>query len=160
MSKYINLAIILLICLSSQWAISQDTGFKEEWTVTYIVDGDTFYGEQNGQNRTKFRLIGIDTPESKHPNKPVEPFSKEASDRLAQLIDNKDVILEYDVQPRDRYGRSLVYVYTKDKRFVNKLLVEEGLAQVYTFPPNVKYVDLFIEAQHSAREKQLGMWHD
>lgn len=152
--------ISFLLTISTVSLFAQSEESFENWTVTYIVDGDTFYGEQNGQNRTKFRLIGIDTPESKHPNKPVEPFSKEASDRLAQLIDNKDVLLEYDVQPRDRYGRALVYVYTKDKRFVNKLLVEEGLAQVYTFPPNVKYVDLFIEAQHSAREKQLGMWHN
>lgn len=135
----------------------QDVSF-ESWTVTYIVDGDTFYGEQNGQNRTKFRLIGIDTPESKHPNKPVEPYSKEASQRLSSLIENQDVLLEYDVQPRDRYGRALVYVYTKDERFVNNILVEEGLAQVYTFPPNVKYSDQFVQSQNKARQNKKGMW--
>jgi len=138
----------------------QDAPILEKWTVTYIVDGDTFYGERNGQNRTKFRLIGIDTPESKHPNKPVEPYSKEASERLAQLIDNKDVLLEYDVQTNDRYGRSLVYVYNVDGIFVNKELVEEGLAQVYTFPPNVKYVEVFHDAQRRARDGKKGMWQD
>jgi len=131
---------------------------KDQWNVIYIIDGDTFYAVKEGGNRTKFRLIGIDTPESKHPTKPVQPFSKEATKKMTELISEDMVFLEYDVQRKDRYGRTLVYVYNVDGVFINKELVEVGLAQVYTFPPNIKYVEVFKDAQNRARNDRKGMW--
>lgn len=151
-----TLPYILLFLLSFQ---TEQTELNlEPWAVTYVVDGDTFYAENKHNGRTKFRLIGIDCPESKHPSKPVEAYSKEAYDFLKSYIDAQEVLLEYDVQKTDRYNRSLVYVYTADTILLNQSLVEQGLARVSTFPPNVKYVDQFTQAQRKAREDNKGMW--
>lgn len=154
--KYLLSTILVITLVSLSYA--QEIEKKEGWRVTYIVDGDTFYAQQNGSNRTKFRLIGIDTPESKHPDKPVEPFSKEATDLLSLLIKDKIVLLEYDIQTHDKYGRSLVYVYDDEGLFINEELVLKGLAQVYTFPPNIQFAEVFIEAQKKARKHKIGMW--
>lgn len=152
-----KLIVFLFLLISSICATAQEI-LLEEWKVTYVVDGDTFYAENESNGRTKFRLIGIDAPESKHPQKPVEPYSHEAHEYLIELIDQKSVWLEFDVQKLDRYGRSLVYVYDKDKDFINANLVENGLAVVSTFPPNVKYVEIFIAKQKEARENKVGIW--
>lgn len=156
--KYVLSAILVITLVSLTYA--QEIGKKESWIVTYIVDGDTFYAEKNGSNRTKFRLIGIDTPESKHPDKPIEPFSQEATNAITKLVDDGNVLLEYDVQTHDKYGRTLVYVYNQKGQFINEELVKIGLAQVYTFAPNIKYSELFYEAQKIARKNKQGIWSD
>ncbi len=129
--------------------------FPQEFQkVSRVVDGDTFVLE-NGE---RVRLIGVDTPETVHPSKPVQYFGKEASAFTKNLIEGKQVRLEYDVQKQDRYGRLLAYVYLPDGTFVNAELVKQGYAQVSTYPPNVKYVDLFARLQREARENNRGLW--
>ena len=103
------------------------------------------------------RYIGIDTPETKHPTRGVEPYGPEASERNRQLVKGKTVYLEKDVSETDRYGRLLRYVYVDDV-MVNAALVEEGYAQVSTYPPDVKHVDLFLKLQREAREGSRGLW--
>jgi endonuclease YncB( thermonuclease family) len=108
--------------------------------VTRVIDGDTLQintGEE-------VRLIGVDTPEAKHPKKPVEYFGKEASAFTKQLVEGKEVRLEYDVQRQDKYQRTLAYVYVGEM-MLNAELVRQGYAQVATFPPNVKYQELFLK---------------
>jgi micrococcal nuclease len=122
--------------------------------VDSVLDGDTFRLE-NGE---KVRLIGIDAPETHHPRKPVEYFGKEASAFAKKMLEGKLVRLELDVQERDQYGRLLAYVYLKDSTFVNAELVKQGYAQVATYPPNVKYVELFVKLQKEARENKRGLW--
>jgi len=104
------------------------------------------------------RYIGIDTPETKHPTKEVEPYGKEASEANRKLVDGKTVRLEFDVQEQDRYGRLLAYVYLEDGNFVNAWLVENGYAVVMTIPPNVKHQELFLKLQREAREAKRGLW--
>lgn len=77
---------------------------------------------------------------------------------MKKVLKGKKVLLEYDIQRYDRYGRTLAYVYLEDSTFLNAHLLEIGLAQVATFPPNVKYVELFTEVQRGARKKGVGMW--
>ena len=123
--------------------------------VIRVIDGDTIElatGE-------KVRYIGIDTPETVHPSKPVQFMGKEASGFNRELVEGKDVRLEYDVQRTDKYGRTLAYVYVGDT-FVNAELVKQGYAQLMTIPPNVKYQDLFLVLQKEAREAKLGSWND
>jgi micrococcal nuclease len=103
------------------------------------------------------RLIGVDTPESKHPRKPVQAFGKEASAFTKQLVEGKDVRLEFDVQRKDKYQRTLAYVYVGDT-MLNAELVRQGYAQVATFPPNVTYQELFLKLQREAREAGRGLW--
>ena len=113
-----------------------------------VVDGDTIVVLMDGK-KEKVRMIGIDTPESVHPDKSRNtPMGKIASKYTKDNLEGKYVTLETDVQERDKYGRVLAYVYLDDKMF-NKTLLEEGLAELMTIPPNVKYVDDFkkIEAE-------------
>jgi micrococcal nuclease len=74
------------------------------------------------------------------------------------LIGTSQVQLEFDVDSLDRYGRTLAYVFLPDGTFINKKMVEDGYAQVATYPPNVKYVDQFIKAERRARKKNKGLW--
>jgi micrococcal nuclease len=115
--------------------------------VVRVVDGDTIIVNVEGQEY-RVRYIGIDTPETVHPTKPVEPFGKEASEMNKQLVEGKIVRLEKDISETDRYGRLLRYVYVDDI-FVNAELVRLGYAQVTTYPPDVKYQDIFLELQGS-----------
>lgn len=127
--------------------------------VSKLVDGDTFWVDNGSEDGMKIRLIGMNTPE--HQNrwkKKKEPFGVEAKNYVDSLIWGRSVRLEFDVDSLDRYGRTLAYVFLEDNTFLNAHLVEIGLAQVATYPPNVKYVELFVEKQKSAREAERGMW--
>jgi len=123
------------------------------YQVERVVDGDTI----KLTNGERVRYIGIDTPETKHPSKPVQYFGKEASEENKMLVEGKQVRLEFDVQKRDRYGRLLAYVYVDDI-FVNAWLVWQGYAQVSTYPPNVRYQEYFLELQRQARIEKRGLW--
>ena len=133
-------------------------------TVTHLVDGDTVdvaFTTGNGKSNTeRIRLIGIDTPETKRPNTPVECFGREASSALAALIPiGTTVLVERDVEERDRYGRLLGYVFrASDGLFVNHEMVRAGMATPYTFPPNIAYVDVFAAAGDASRAAAVGLW--
>jgi hypothetical protein len=93
----------------------------------------------------------MDTPEKD------EPYYEEATEANRSLVDGKDVELEFDEEKEDIYGRTLAYVYV-DGIFVNLKLVQDGYARAYPFPPNVKYRDLFSQAEQEARSRCLGIW--
>ncbi len=122
-------------------------------TVVSVVDGDTIKIE-GGE---VVRYIGINTPETVAPNRPVECMGREASARNKELVQGKTVELEKDVSQRDRYGRLLRFVWVGDS-LINEQLVREGFAQVSTYPPDVKYQSLFVEAQRLALEEKKGLW--
>lgn len=132
--------------------------------VKRVIDGDTIEID-NGQ---KIRYIGIDTPETVSPGKEIDCFAREASDKNKELVLGREVRLEKDVSDTDRYGRLLRYVYTKGPDLpegiewilVNDLLVREGYAQASTYPPDVKYQNLFLESQRYAKENGLGLWSE
>lgn len=128
----------------------------ETVTVVSVVDGDTIKVSMNGQTET-VRLIGVDTPETVHPTKPVEPYGPEASAYTKQRLTGQEVRLEYDVEQRDKYGRLLAYVWLGDEMF-NATLLREGYAQMLTVPPNVKYAEQFRMLQQEAREAGRGLW--
>src|SRR3990172_3236320 len=106
--------------------------------VLRIADGDTFVCRFPDWKDEKIRLIGVNTPETSHQKKGVEYYGKKAKEFTKNTLSGKRVKLELDMQPRDRYGRLLAYVYLEDGTFFNALLVQEGYAQVMTVPPNVK----------------------
>ena len=123
--------------------------------VTRVVDGDTIDISPSVEGRSRVRLIGMDTPEVHFG---TQPYGPEASAFAKRELDGEEVRLELDVQKIDPYGRLLAYVYLPDGEMFNETLLEEGYAQVATFPPNVKYVDRFLEAQREAREANRGLW--
>ncbi|MBE3090293.1 MAG: thermonuclease family protein, partial [Actinobacteria bacterium] len=118
-----------------------------EYKVIEVIDGDTLVLSNNEH----VRLIGINTPESER------YFYGEAKEVLKLLVLNKNVRLEKDVDDRDTYGRLLRYVYIENL-FVNLEMVKRGFANAFTFPPNVKYTDKFIEAEREARTNDIGLW--
>jgi endonuclease YncB( thermonuclease family) len=125
--------------------------------VVEVVDGDTIHVEIGGETYS-LRYIGIDTPETVHPSEPVGWMGPEASEANSDLVGGKTVYLEKDVSETDKYGRLLRYVFLADGTFVNAELVRLGYAQVSTYPPDVKYQDLFLEMQQEAREAGRGLW--
>lgn len=122
-----------------------------------VVDGDTVVVKMPSGTEEKVRYIGIDTPETKHPEKPVEYMGEEATKQNERLLATGPLTLKLDVEERDRYGRLLAYVFAGEV-FVNLELVRSGYAQVSTYPPNVAHVDDFTRAQAEAREQQVGLW--
>lgn len=130
----------------------------EEVEVTRVIDGDTFECVINGKTQ-KVRLIGVDTPESVHPDKNKNiAEGKKASDYTKEKLQGKKVGLEYDVQKNDKYGRILAYVWNESKMY-NLELLEKGYAKVMTIPPNIKYSELFLEKQKIAQETNQGFWN-
>jgi len=135
--------------------------------VTRVVDGDTLVLE-NGE---RVRLIGIDTPEIHESNKLYRDSRKSGQDlrtikemgQLAfhftkKLVEGKKVRLEFDVERTDRYKRLLAYAYLSDGVFVNAEIIKQGYASIMTYPPNVKYADLFAKLYKEARENSRGLW--
>jgi micrococcal nuclease len=128
-------------------------------TVTRHTDGDTLRISIDGTEE-KVRLIGIDTPESVKPNSPVECFGKEAAAHLERLVPTgTPVRVVLDVEPRDRYGRLLAYVYrAADGLFVNVAMAADGYANVLTIPPNVAHTEDVRMAVTDARTAGRGLW--
>ena len=126
-------------------------------TVERIVDGDTLYVADLEE---RVRLIGIDAPETQHPDQGVECFGREAGAHLAALVPpGTEVRVVFDVERVDRYDRPLGYLYrTEDDLFVNLAMVADGYAMAYTLPPNVEHADELVAAQREAREAGRGLW--
>lgn len=121
--------------------------------VTVVIDGDTIEIESG----RRVRLIGVDTPETVDPNRPVGCYGKEASNFTKSQLEGKQIKLEKDVSETDKYSRLLRYVWLGENLF-NEQLVKEGYAQVSTYPPDVKYQDKFLTAQTEARNANKGLW--
>ncbi len=125
--------------------------------VEKVVDGDTIKVRVDGKLET-VRFLLVDTPESVHPSKPVQPFSKEASNHTETMLEEADVQLELGIGERDKYGRLLAYVYA-DGQSVQESLLKKGFARVaYVFEPNTKYVDQYENIQKQAQKEGVGIW--
>ncbi len=136
-------------------------------TVVSVIDGDTF--EVLYQGRThRLRLIGVNAPEIRGSDGLVEPFALEAAEFAKNYLEGRTVYLEFDVQLHDTYNRLLTYIWldlpdeiTDEQirlKMFNAILLLEGLVQVMTVPPNVKYVELFLNYQSEARKEAKGLW--
>ncbi len=131
---------------------------KVEAKVLRVVDGDTLK-VQIVDKGYKVRLLGVDTPESVSPKK--EKNTKEgkiASEYTKKNLEGKDIILEFDVSPYDRYGRLLAYAYV-DGICYNEKLLEEGYAKVMMISPNVKNSKYYRQIEKHAKENNVGFWN-
>ncbi|HVJ84648.1 MAG TPA: thermonuclease family protein [Caulifigura sp.] len=126
----------------------------EQVRVARVVDGDTLLLE----NRVRVRLLGVNTPETKAEDRPVEPWGPEASEFTEKMVGGKLVTLEYDRERVDDYGRTLAYVYV-DGKMLNEALIEAGLSEAVTrHPYRSDRKKLFEAAEARARAKKLGIW--
>lgn len=138
-----------------------ETPSNDLYSVISVTDGDTIKVDINGKTET-IRLIGIDTPETVDPRKPVQCFGVEASNKAKELLNGKKVKLEADSTQgeRDKYDRLLRYVFMEDGTFYNKYMIAEGFAHEYTYDSNpYKYQAEFKEAEKQAREQNKGFWN-
>ncbi len=158
---WIVVAIALLAAVMRLWsgAANQppaETLAAEEYRVVRVVDGDTLLLEDD----VRVRLIGVDTPETVAPDRPVEPWGPEATEFTGQFVSGGRVRLEFDRERVDRFDRFLAYVWVGD-RMLNEELLRAGLA---TAPKHYRYGDAmrrrFQKAEDEARRARIGIWSE
>jgi endonuclease YncB( thermonuclease family) len=151
------LATLIALLLTFLFASHPFVNYKAV-RVKYVIDGDTIILANN----QKVRYIGVDTPETM---RKIETgfvhdpklFGEEAKEFNRRMVEGKVVRLEFDIVKKDNYGRLLAYCFAGDK-FVNVELLRNGLAMLYTYVPNIKYVDILVKAQEEARESGINLW--
>ena len=126
---------------------------SEAQLVERVVDGDTIVVRGVG----RVRLIGVDTPETVDPRRPVEFFGREASAFAKRLLEGQQVRLEYDRERTDRYGRTLAYVHLRDGTFANAEIIRRGYGHASTRFP-FRHLDRFRRLEREAREAGRGLW--
>jgi len=151
-----------------KWQIPFGRSFNyDDILVTRVVDGDTLVLA----NKERVRLIGIDTPEMHDSNKlnrdaqrsgqdaeAIKQLGRRSYEFTKKLVEGKRVRLEFDVERLDKYKRLLAYVYLPDGSMLNAEIIEQGYASLMTYPPNVKYADLFLKLYQEARKNRRGLW--
>ena len=127
--------------------------------ILTVIDGDTVDIEIDGRTE-RARLIGVNTPETKHPTKPIECFGPEASAYMTQLLPKgTDVRIERDTEARDRYGRMLLYLYrNSDNLFINLDLISRGYGTPMSIEPNTFHRNDFVHAAALAEASNVGLW--
>ncbi len=155
------LSVSLAACGARDWArtlptVAASPGERVDATVTRVVDGDTIHVALDGGDVT-IRLIGIDTPETVDPQRPVACYGPEASHFTTTQLTGSRIQLELDRDPIDPFGRTLAYVWL-DGRLFNETLVEQGYAEARAYPPNTKYQGELDAAEDAARAAGSGLW--
>ncbi|GIV99545.1 MAG: hypothetical protein KatS3mg058_0949 [Roseiflexus sp.] len=127
--------------------------------VTNVTDGDTIEVSFGGVTE-RVRLIGVDTPETSHPSRPVECFGREAAAFTRAMLSGQTVVLEADPTQdnRDRFNRLLRFVWLPDGRLANYEIIAQGYGFEYTFRTPYRYRAEFRAAERAAREAQAGLW--
>jgi micrococcal nuclease len=163
MKKVHKGALRILIAVALSLLVSCSSGATTEnevlITVLKVIDGDTVDIDIKG-NTERVRLIGVNTPETKHPTKPIECFGPEASAYLTQLLPKgTHVRIERDIEARDRYGRMLLYLYREsDNLFINLDLVSHGYGTPMSIEPNTFHRNDFVHAAALAETTNEGLW--
>lgn len=154
----LTLAVLgALITAETIWTLSAGNPRGTRVLVTDVVDGDTVHVGR-GWRRTTVRLIGVDAPETVHPEKPVEFYGPEASEFTERSLVGKWIYLEFEPGDQiDVYGRLLAYIVLEDGTLFNRELVRRGYARAYTRFP-FRYQDQFRLAQAEARAAGRGIW--
>ena len=130
---------------------------KINYKVVRIVDGDTYVLEDDNGTKGKIRIIGADTPETKHPKKGKEPFGLEATEFAKRHLSNKEVKLTFEKGKKDRYKRILAHVYIKGMHF-NKMLIDSGMARTKFYAPNFDFKEILETSQKIAKKNKIGIW--
>lgn len=170
---FISLLVIIVSFFLTENFDSIDKTETSSLKIFKVIDGDTVHLKQN-QEIIKVRLIGVDTPESsendkafrdayhsKEDVKEIVAMGKESKRFLSTLLQkNTDVTLELGTESKDKYNRTLGYLYLDNGNMVNETILREGFGMVVTFPPNVKYVEKFKSAMEYAIRNQNGLWGD
>lgn len=143
-------ACLLVICV----AFFHDVDAKPIKQVVKVIDGDTVV---LNDGRT-VRLLSINTPEMAGKGRLAEPGARLAKRKLTDQLLNQRVYLEYDVEKKDKYGRTLAFVFLLNGVHVNAMMLQEGLAVLSVHPPNLKHLSSLTRAQKNAEAAGIGLW--
>jgi len=159
--RTINLVSVLFFLIVASFYLLHERYFPSKKheigkfvPVIEVHDGDTVSVIIN-KRQEKVRLIGIDAPEIGQ-----KPWGKNAKEHLETLLSSSGgkVTMEFDVDKWDKYGRMLAYLWTPKREMINLLMIRDGYAMLFTFPPDVKHADELKAAQMEARDRGLGIW--
>ena len=158
-SRVVVVAILAAASLGG-WRLGQARhAATAEWTVVRVVDGDTIDVSRGGNDTDTVRLLGINTPETHHPTKPVECFGPEAAAFTEEHLAGRSVQLEDDIEGRDRYGRRLAYVVVDGERFNDELL-RRGYARLLVIEPNHAHARTMLREELDAKRAGRGLWRE
>lgn len=157
MKKKLIVIFLMVIMLSPYGVFAK----QEEVKFSKCVDGDTAKFLIKGKEYST-RFLAIDTPETKHPKKGVEPYGKEASNYTCKrLKEAKMIMLEYDDDSteEDKYGRKLAWIYV-DNSLLQKELIQKGYAKVAYLYGDYKYTSILQQEEKKAKQKKVGLWSE
>ena len=158
MRRRASLLLPVAVAGAAAWGCGSAADGEFTGRVERVVDGDTIIVQGPG-GRERVRYIGIDTPESVAPDRPVECYGPEASEANHRLVDGQEVRLVPGTESRDRYGRLLAYVYLPgSERSVNAELVRRGAADTLTIAPNTEHAGELAALREGARDRGAGLW--
>ena len=145
--------------LNKQIEKTTENELKTKYQVSRVVDGDTIEVIIN-EKKEKIRMIGIDTPETKHPKKGKECYGEEAYQKTKSLLEGKKIFLEEDASQGDQdyYKRLLRYVVLEDGSNFNLKMIQEGFAKEYTYKKSYLYQSDFKQAEQEAQKSKKGLW--
>lgn len=150
----VSLALVLAWVLGLWGCTAQGQGPVTTGLVAEVRDGDTVVLD-TGQ---RVRLLGIDAPELEREGQPADFLAHKAKRVLTDLARGKRVRLEYDKVRYDRYGRILAYLFLEEGTNLSQELVRQGLARVYTIPPNLRFREELLAVQREAIQARRGIW--
>jgi micrococcal nuclease len=148
--------VLTAASVAGWWLGDQRRAADAQYRVVDVVDGDTIVVERRATRET-IRLLGVDTPETHHPTKPVQCFGPEAAAYTRSRLLGRLVQLEDDVETRDIYGRHLAYVYVAGQRFEDELL-RRGFARLMVIEPNTVHARTMLGLELSAKDRHVGLW--
>ena|SRR5947209_4206686 len=155
-SRAVVVAVVAAASLGGWWLGRHERGASRSVNVVHVVDGDTIEVVDRGRRET-VRLLGVDTPETVHPDKPVQCYGPEASAYTKQRLEGRRVRIQHDVERRDRYGRLLAYVVVDGRRFNDELL-EGGYGRLLVIAPNGLHARTMLQRELAARRSGRGLW--
>jgi micrococcal nuclease len=156
MKSMVVVAVLIATSALGWWFGEQRRTANAQYRVVDVLDGDTIVVAR-GDRRDTIRLLGIDTPETHHPTKPVQCFGPEASAYTTHRLLDQMVRLEDDVETHDIYGRHLAYVYLHGQRFEDELL-RLGYARLLVIEPNRAHARTMLDEELDAKRRRRGLW--
>ena len=156
------ITVLIAASVLGWWFGDERRAVDQEYRVVQVFDGDTIVvadaaGSARAGETETIRLLGVDTPETHHPRKPVQCFGPEAAAFTQAHLEGQWVRLEDDVERHDIYGRRLSYVYFHGRLFEDVLLTR-GYARLLVIEPNHAHARAMLDEELNARARGVGLW--
>jgi len=154
------ITVLIAASVLGWWFGDERRAVDQEYRVVQVFDGDTIVVRRAGGGDETIRLLGVDTPETHHPRKPVQCYGPEASKKAKEMLTGIFVHIETDPtqDTYDKYHRLLAYVFLPDGTSFNEYMVRNGYAREYTYDKPYHYQAQFKDDQKKAQQEKIGLW--